>query len=110
MQFPWNRTAGPAVILAAPSRRRVTVRILLALALPLDAVPAAAQRLPDQGDASSATITEAQERTIGNRIMRDLRNDPAYVDDAEITDYSRGLGERLMSAADAPRRDVTYFV
>ncbi len=110
MQFPLNRPAGPAVILAAPSRRLVTARLLLSLALPLATAAALAQGLPDLGDASSATITEAQERTIGNRIMRDLRSDPAYVDDAEVTDYIRGLGERLMSAADTPRRDVTYFV
>jgi predicted Zn-dependent protease len=42
--------------------------------------------------------------------MRDLRLDPAYVDDPEIADYIVALGTRLMAGADVPRRDVTYFV
>jgi predicted Zn-dependent protease len=88
----------------------VTTRILAALAALLIAVQAVAQTLPDLGDISSAAITEQQERTIGNRIMRDLRSDPAYIDDPEVSDYITGLGTRLMSGADTPRRDVTYFV
>ena len=74
------------------------------------AVSAGAQGLPDLGDASSAALSESQERTIGNRIMRDLRTDPAYVDDPEVADYIVGLGKRLMEGADQPRRDLSYFV
>lgn len=85
-------------------------RILLALALPFAACNALAQGLPDLGDASSATLSESQERTIGNRIMRDLRLDPQYVDDPEVADYIAALGTRLMGGADVPRRDLTYFV
>jgi predicted Zn-dependent protease len=85
-------------------------RPLLAIALPLAVVTAVAQGLPDLGDASSATLSEAQERTIGNRIMRDLRVDPAFIDDAEVADYIGGLGTRLMGGSDSPRRDVSYFV
>jgi predicted Zn-dependent protease len=88
----------------------VTARILLAAALLTLALSSGAQGLPDLGDASAATLSESQERTIGNRIMRDLRVDPAFVDDPEVADYIAGLGTRLMSVADTPRRDVTYFV
>ena len=59
---------------------------LLALSLAL-AVPCGAQVLPDLGDASAATLSEQQERTIGNRIMREARVDPAFVDDPEVADY-----------------------
>ena len=48
-----------------------------ALLVPFLACNVAAQGLPDLGDVSSATLSESQERTIGNRIMRDLRLDPA---------------------------------
>lgn len=85
-------------------------RFILALAVLVFAGSAAAQGLPDLGDASSATLSEQQERTIGNRIMRDLRLDPAYVDDPEMADYITSLGARLMAGADHPRRDVAYFL
>jgi predicted Zn-dependent protease len=69
-----------------------------------------AQGLPDLGDASSASLSDTQERTIGNRIMRDVRTDPAYVDDPEISDYLNSLGQRLLLSADGPRRDIDFFV
>jgi predicted Zn-dependent protease len=69
-----------------------------------------AQQLPDLGDASSATLSESQERTIGDRIMRDVRVDPAYVDDPEISDYINSLGQRLLAAADPPRPKIDFFV
>ncbi len=73
-------------------------------------MPAPAQRLPDLGDVSSGSLSEQQERTIGNRIMRDVRIDPAYLDDPEISDYVSSLGARLLSVADTPRPDIDYFV
>ena len=76
----------------------------------LVALPAPAQGLPDLGDASSASLSEQQERTIGNRIMREVRVDPAYLDDPEIADYVSSVGARLLAAADGPRRDIDYFV
>jgi len=88
----------------------VTARNLFLAPLITLAISAGAQGLPDLGDVSSATLSESQERTIGNRIMRDIRVDPAFVDDPEIADYLTGLGTRLMAAADIPRRDVDYFV
>lgn len=76
----------------------------------LAALNAPAQGLPDLGDISSASLSESQERTIGNRIMREVRTDPAYLDDPEIIDYVTSVGQRLLSAADNPPRDMTYFV
>jgi predicted Zn-dependent protease len=106
---PARLTAGPAII-AAASFLPVIARIVACLVLPCYTAAALAQGLPDLGDISSAAISEQQEKTIGNRIMRDIRGDPAYIDDPEVADYITGLGTRLMGAADVPRRDVTYFV
>src|SRR5690349_15445369 len=88
----------------------MVARILAAFPLLLLALATGAQGLPDLGDISSATLSDQQERTIGNRIMREIRNDPAYIDDPEIADYINSLGARLMAGADQPRRDVDYFV
>ena len=76
----------------------------------LVALPARAQGLPDLGDASSATLSDAQERTIGNRIMRDVRIDPAYLDDPEVSDYVSSVGARLLSVAEGGRKDIDFFV
>ena len=89
----------------------MTVRALIsALLLALAAPPALAQGLPDLGDASAATLSDQQERTIGNRIMREVRIDKDYVDDPEVADYVSSLGARLLAVADPPRRDIDYFV
>ena len=71
---------------------------------------ASAQGLPDLGDASVNALSETQEKTIGNRIMREVRVDPLYLDDAEVTSYVRSLGERLLANTDAPRRELEFFV
>ena len=89
----------------------MTFRPLIAsLLLSLAGAPALAQGLPDLGDASSASLSDQQERTIGNRIMREVRVDAAYIDDPEISDYISALGARLLAAADGPRREIDFFV
>jgi predicted Zn-dependent protease len=89
----------------------VNARAPLALLLSLQlCLGAAAQGLPDLGDASAATLSETQERTIGNRIMREVVVDPAYVDDPEVSDYISSLGSRLLAGVEGPRRDLTFFV
>ena len=76
----------------------------------LVALPAPAQGLPDLGDASAASLSDQQERTIGNRIMREVRIDPAYLDDPDVADYVSSVGARLLAVAEGPRRDIDYFV
>jgi predicted Zn-dependent protease len=86
--------------------RALLTSLLLALPVPAGI----AQTLPDLGDASAATLSDAQERTIGNRIMREVRTDPAFLDDPEVADYIQSLGQRLASVADPPTRSLDYFV
>ncbi|HXS51171.1 MAG TPA: M48 family metalloprotease [Usitatibacter sp.] len=71
---------------------------------------ACAQGLPDLGDVSSTSLSDQQETVIGNRVMRDVRADPDYIDDPEISDYINSLGQRLVAAADGPHRDFDFFV
>ncbi|MBK8324113.1 MAG: M48 family metallopeptidase [Betaproteobacteria bacterium] len=86
------------------------LRRLLALALCAALLPVHGQGLPDLGDVSDATLSEKQERTIGSRVMREIRVDPAFVEDPEIADYVKTLGNRLLSAADSPGRAIEFFV
>ncbi|HET7729791.1 MAG TPA: M48 family metalloprotease [Usitatibacter sp.] len=85
-------------------------RATLLFSLLLSASAASAQGLPDLGDASAAALSETQERTIGNRIMREVRVDPSVSDDPDVVDYVGSLGAKLLSVAEGGRRDITFFV
>ena len=90
---------------------RSTPFLLVALAvgaLPFNQAPA--QLLPELGDAAGAAIAPQVERRIGESIAREIRyRDPAYVDDAEITDYLDNLGRRLLAAVPGARHDFEFF-
>jgi predicted Zn-dependent protease len=66
--------------------------------------------LPDLGDSSQTEITPQVERRIGESIMREIRRDPAYVDDPEIKDYVQSIGYRLVAASGDTRQDFEFFV
>jgi predicted Zn-dependent protease len=77
--------------------RLKTLASLLALAL---AVPAPAQvRLPSLGDSVSEDFDVATERRLGERIMREVRSDPVYLDDPLLLDYVQSLWQPLVAAA-----------
>ena len=84
-------------------------RTLFAALLLVSPASPLSQGLPDLGDASVATLSETQERTIGNRIMREVRVDTAYIDDPEVADYVASLGARLLGVVEGPRRDISFF-
>ena len=72
----------------------MNLRLFLLLAL-LCVPRVLAQALPELGDVSGAAISPADERKLGERIMREIRRDPAYLDDAEVSEYANSLGSRL---------------
>jgi predicted Zn-dependent protease len=80
--------------------------ILLLLALPR----ALAQNLPDLGDVSQAGFTPLQERRLGESIMREIRADRSYYDDAEATEYLATLGNRLAAVSPDSRQDFEFFL
>jgi len=59
-----------------------------------------ALQLPDLGDGSGGTLTPQAERRLGERLMRDLRRDPDYLDDWLIRDYLSSIATRLSAAAE----------
>lgn len=82
--------------------------LLAGLILLAPSVPA--QNLPDLGESAQAALSSAEEREIGESIMRDIRNDPEYVEDPEIAGYVQALGQRLASAPPIGRRQYEFFV
>ena len=85
--------------------------VLRALLAALLAAPLAlAQTLPDLGDVAQADVTPRDERRIGEAIMREIRADPAYLDDAEATDYLNSLGYKLVSVSADARQAFDFFL
>jgi predicted Zn-dependent protease len=69
-----------------------------------------AQNLPDLGERAQSDLSPQQERKIGEQIMRQIRRDPDYIDDPEITAYVQSVGQRLVAASPDARQEFTFFV
>src|SRR5688572_24874981 len=80
--------------------------MVMLLALP----SALAQGLPELGDPSQAGFTPAQERRLGESIMREIRADRSYLDDAEATEYLSNLGHRLAARSPDARQAFEFFL
>jgi len=95
----WRR--GVAAMMAAA---------LLAAPLPGGVAQAQAQRLPDLQDESGGLLSAQTERRIGETYYRQLRGEPDYLDDPEVTAYVEELGARLIAASENPSMDVEFFM
>ena len=71
--------------------------------------PAYAQTLPDLGDSSQVGFTPAQERKVGEAIMRQIRAQGGYLQDPEVNDYLNELGHRLVAASADAKQDFEFF-
>jgi beta-barrel assembly-enhancing protease len=80
--------------------------LLLLLAVPR----VLAEGLPDLGDVAQAGFTPIQERKLGESIMREIRADRSFYDDAEATDYINTLGNRLVASSTDARQDFEFFL
>ncbi|MDR0635248.1 MAG: M48 family metalloprotease [Azoarcus sp.] len=74
------------------------------------AVAAPAADLPDLGEVGAEDFSPAQERQIGEEIMRELRRHPAWLDDPLVEEYINQLGRRLAAASADPSRGFEFFV
>lgn len=68
--------------------------------------PRAQQRLPALGDSVSEDFDILDERRLGDRIMREIRRDPDYLEDPLLNEYLDSLWLPLVAAARA-RGDIT---
>lgn len=63
-------------------------------------------RLPTLGDSARQDLSPILERKLGEAIMHDVRRDPAYLDDDQITEYLNNLGNALLSAVPGARGET----
>jgi predicted Zn-dependent protease len=89
----------PRPVLRDALRRLVAGACALALALNAALQPALAQNnLPALGDSDSADFSVCAERKIGDEIMREIRQDPDYIDDPLLLEYLQSVWEPLVAA------------
>jgi len=67
------------------------------------------QRLPDLGDVSQTDFSPAQERKLGETVIRQLRASGGYMNDPEVNDYLNELGHRLTAASTDVKQDFEFF-
>ncbi|MDR2881808.1 MAG: M48 family metalloprotease, partial [Azoarcus sp.] len=69
-----------------------------------------AHNLPNLGEVGVDDLSSAQERQLGEEIMREVRRDPSWLNDPEVEEYINRLGQRLVAASDDPGRAFEFFV
>src|SRR5882672_5297225 len=98
-----------------PSIRRTSRRPLAAMvawlgvSLATSPVSFAQQNLPELGDPSAAFLSGAQERKLGETVMRQIRGSGGYLNDPEVTGYLNELGNRLVTAIPGAPFDFEFF-
>ena len=72
--------------------------------LPVAPVP----NLPNLGDASRQDLSPAMERKVGEEIIRSIRGDRDYLDDAPLLEYLNTFGNALVAARPSVRGETSY--
>lgn len=83
----------------------LTAGILALSASPLSV----AEGLPDLGETAQKEFSPAMERRIGESVMQEIRRDPAWLDDPEVSGYLNRLGNRLSSQSEGSRQEFEFF-
>ncbi|MCS7101532.1 MAG: M48 family metalloprotease [Burkholderiaceae bacterium] len=66
--------------------------------------------LPALGDAAADDLSPANERKLGEAIMRQAQRDPSYLPDPDATEYLNNLGYQLVAASGARHMDFSFFL
>jgi predicted Zn-dependent protease len=84
--------------------------MVLICALPATTVPSAevAQNLPSLGGTEREELSPLMERKLGEQIMRDIRRDRDYLDDAPVLEYLNDFGASLIKARPEVRGEAGY--
>jgi predicted Zn-dependent protease len=89
------------------ARTAVTLAVALTLTLP---VRAQTPELPTLGEVAADDLSPANERRLGEAIMRQVVRDPTYLADPDATEYINALGYQLVAASQARYIDFNFFV
>lgn len=99
-------------------RRGLTCATALALAVaPVPrsvwaqgSIAAPPPELPTLGEVAADELSPANERRLGESIMRQAVRDPTYLPDPDATEYLNGIGYRLVASSPARYTDFGFFL
>ncbi|HJV83972.1 MAG TPA: M48 family metalloprotease [Noviherbaspirillum sp.] len=91
-------------------RLKSVIGIAILSLLPIVAAPSLAteQSLPSLGDTERGELSPLMERKLGEQIMRDIRRDRDYLDDAPVLEYLNNFGSSLVAARPEARGEAGY--
>jgi len=67
-----------------------------------------AQNLPNLGDTERQELAPSMERKLGEQIMRDIRRDRDYLEDAPLLEYLNNFGNALVAARPEARGEAGF--
>lgn len=67
-----------------------------------------AQSLPSLGDTERDELSPLMERKVGEQVMRDIRLNRDYLDDAPLLEYLNNFGATLLAARPDARGEAAY--
>jgi predicted Zn-dependent protease len=67
-----------------------------------------AQSLPSLGDTEREELSPLMERKLGEQIMREIRRNRDYLDDAPVQEYLSSVGNNLVAARPEARGEAQY--
>jgi predicted Zn-dependent protease len=82
--------------------------VILVCAWMIQIAPIHAQGLPDLGDTERDAFSPLAERKLGIEIMRDIRNNVDYLDDAPVLEYMNQLGATLLAVQSEFKSESGY--
>ena len=68
------------------------------------------QDLPTLGEAGAEDLSPRQERQLGEQIMLEVRQDPSYLPDPDVTEYLNRVGYELVAASQARHIDFEFIL
>jgi predicted Zn-dependent protease len=113
----YHSTVKPKSFLLSPNLRpRIFPRLLAAATVIIACIAQAvvappyvrAQNLPSLGDTEREELSPLMERKLGEQIMRDIRRNRDYLDDAPLQEYLNNLGASLLASRPEARGEAQY--
>ena len=65
--------------------------------------------LPSLGTTAGAELSPADEYALGKQLMQQVRADPTYMNDPEVTEYLNRIGYQLVSHATTHTYNFFFF-
>ena len=61
------------------------------------------------GAVAGTELSPAEEQVLGEQMMRQIRSDPSYLNDAETLEYLNRLGYKLVSVTDTHTYNFFFY-